>query len=106
MKTVIKIRQIYRERQFMKEYKKAQEKAQIHGIVNDAYDVTGNERNSATSDKKLGSHHSHSQISDNYPRQEYKMNSIHDKNDSVHDADQNELGIALKQPLCLSPMSD
>ena len=79
----------------MKEYKKAQEKAHIRGIVNDAYDVTGTE-NSATGDTKVGSHHSHSQISDNYPRQEYKMNSINDKVDSVHDTYQNELGFALK----------
>ena len=78
-KNHFKIRQIYRERQFMKEYKKAQEKAQLHGVVNDAYDH----------DKKQNSQ---SQNSNDYPKQEYKMNSIHDKIESVHETDQNDLG--------------
>ena len=63
----------------MKEYKKAQEKAQLHGVVNDAYDQ----------DKKQNTH---SQNSNDYPKQEYKMNSIHDKIESVHETDQNDLG--------------
>ena len=63
----------------MKEYKKAQEKAQLHGVVNDAYDH----------DKKQNTQ---SQNSNDYPKQEYKMNSIHDKIESVHETDQNDLG--------------
>ena len=63
----------------MKEFKKAQEKAQLHGVVNDAYDH----------DKKQNSQ---SQNSNDYPKQEYKMNSIHDKIESVHETDQNDLG--------------
>ena len=65
----------------MKEYKKAQEKAQLHGVVNDAYDH----------DKKQNTQ---SQNSNDYPKQEYKMNSIHDKIESVHETDQNDLGNA------------
>ena len=63
----------------MKEYKKAQEKAQLHGVVNDAYDH----------DKKQNTQ---SQNSNDYPKQEYKMDSIHDKIESVHETDQNDLG--------------
>ena len=63
----------------MKEYKKAQEKAQLHGVVNDAYDH----------DKKQ---YTQSQNSNDYPKQEYKMDSIHDKIESVHETDQNDLG--------------
>merc|ERR1712131_377811 len=87
------IRQIYRERQFMKEYKKAQEKAQLHGVVNDAYDR----------DKKQNTQ---SQNSNDYPKQEYKMDSIHDKIESVHETDQNDLDLTVNDSSKFPSMHD